>query len=220
MSDQARAFAPGSPNRRVVASTRDLALLRLVGEQCALTQPQLARALGRSVHTARWLRSRWQRAGWVESAQLLPARPVSMWLTARGQAMAGLDFRVWRPELNGRLHHIAYAAEARLHVRRRHPGATWTCERLLLRRWRREGLKTHRPDAEVETDRGTAAIEVELSVKGAARFARIATGLVGPYAAVWYFAPPARADALCERIERAQLARCHVVQLPDPWEVT
>jgi hypothetical protein len=220
VSRGAAAFVPGPEDaRRVVASPRDLALLRLLGEQCALTQPQLARAIGRSIHTARWLRSRWQRAGWVESAQVVPGWPVSMWLTARGQAIAGLDFRVWRPEPNGRLRHIAYAAEARLHVRRRHPDAAWICERLLMRRWRRDGLKTHRPDAEVETARGLVAVEVELTMKGAVRFERIARELVGPYAAVWYFAPPERADALTERIKRAALARCHVVSLPDPWAV-
>jgi hypothetical protein len=217
MSSGARTFAP---RRQVVASPRDLALLRMVGEQCALTQPQLARAIGRTVRTARWLRSRWQAAGWVESGQLVPGRPVSMWLTARGQAMAGLDFRVWRPELNGRLYHVAYAAEARLYVRRRHPDATWICERLLLRRWRRDGLRLHRPDAEVETDRGTAAVEVELTTKGAARFERIAREMAATYAAVWYFVPPERTDALAERIERAGLPRCHVVSIPDPWRST
>jgi hypothetical protein len=222
MSSAGLTFAPRLDSaQRVVASPRDLVLLRLVGEQCALTQPQLARALGRSIHTARWLRSRWQRAGWVESAQLVPGWPVSMWLTARGQAMAGLDFRVWRPELNGRLAHIAYAAEARLYVRRRHPGATWICERLLMRRWRRDGLRLHRPDAEVETaDRRAVAVEVELTTKGAARFERIGRELVGLYAACWYFAPAERADALAERIKRAELMRCHVVPLPHPWRVT
>lgn len=214
MSSGARTFAP----RRVVASRRDLALLRLVGEQCALTQPQLARAIGRTVRTARWLRSRWQAAGWAESGQLRAGGPVSVWLTARGQAMAGLDFRVWRPAHNGRLDHIAYAAEARLHVGRRHPDATWVCERLLMRRWRRDGLRLHRPDAEVVTDQGTAAVEVELTAKGSARFERIASELSGTYAAVWYFAPPERTDALRRRIERAALAHCHVVSLPDPWE--
>jgi hypothetical protein len=219
MSSGAQRFAPR--RARVVVSQRDLALLRLVGEQCALTQPQLARAIGRTVRTARWLRSRWQRAGWVESGQLVPGRPVSMWLTARGQALAGLDFRVWRPDANGRLHHIAYAAEARLYVRGRHPDASWCCERLLMRRWRRDGLKLHRPDAEVVTpDRRKVAVEVELAVKGAARFERIARELSGGYAAAWYFAPAERTEALRARIERAGVARCHVASLPDPWEVT
>lgn len=222
MSSRGQTLVPRRPVARpVVASPRDLALLRLVGEQCALTQPQLARAIGRTVHTARWLRGRWRRAGWVESGQLVPGRPVSVWLTARGQALAGLDFRVWRPNASGRLAHIAYAAEARLYVRRRHPEASWCCERLLLRRWRRDGLRLHRPDAEVVmADRLKVAVEVELSVKGAARFERIARELSGGYAAAWYFAPAGRAEALRGRIERAGVARCHVVALPDPWEIT
>jgi hypothetical protein len=46
-------------------SPRDLSLLRLIGEHYAVTLPQLARLIGRSEHAARWLRARWQKAGWV-----------------------------------------------------------------------------------------------------------------------------------------------------------
>jgi DNA-binding CsgD family transcriptional regulator len=57
------------------ASERDTELLYLVGEQYALTLPQLARLIGRSPHTARALRDRWKRAGWIGSGKLAVSAP-------------------------------------------------------------------------------------------------------------------------------------------------
>ena len=54
----------------VKASERDLELLELIGEQYAVTVPQLARLIDRRLDTARSLRDRWKRAGWVDSAML------------------------------------------------------------------------------------------------------------------------------------------------------
>ena len=48
----------GSGGGQVKASARDLELLRFVGEQYAVTLPQLARLMSRSLHAARWLRAR------------------------------------------------------------------------------------------------------------------------------------------------------------------
>jgi hypothetical protein len=75
---------------------RDLRLLRIVGEQYALSVPQLARLMGRSEHAGRWLRERWQRAGWVEGRALIVGQPPFVWLTRRGLSAAGLDYPVWR----------------------------------------------------------------------------------------------------------------------------
>src|SRR5918999_4279307 len=102
----AREFAPrdttaGARRRRSDAgelrcSGRDLELLSIVGEQYALSLPQLTRLMGRSVHAARWLRSRWERAGWARGRALLVGEPVFVWLTRRGLRLAGLPFRAWR----------------------------------------------------------------------------------------------------------------------------
>src|SRR4051794_6577360 len=88
-----------SPRSRATnqASPRDLAVLPVIAEQCAITQPQLARLIERSEHTARWLRQRWQRAQWVEGRVLLVGRPAFIWLTPRGQHACGVDFKPWRP---------------------------------------------------------------------------------------------------------------------------
>src|SRR5258706_14962111 len=89
------------------ASARDLAVLPVIAEQCALTQPQLARLIGRSEHTARWLRQRWQRAGWTEGRVLLVGQPAFIWLTPRGQQVCGVEFKPWRPQAIARLPHLA-----------------------------------------------------------------------------------------------------------------
>ena len=117
---------------RCAARERDLELLCVVGEQYAVTLPQLARMMGCSTHAARWLRSRWERAGWARGRALLVGEPVFVWLTRRGQTLAGIDYAVWRPNA-GMLAHIAAVTDVRLHVRDRHPGALWVCERELHR---------------------------------------------------------------------------------------
>ena len=67
---------------------RDLELLRVVGEQFAITLPQLARLMGRSEHAARWLRARW-----VDGRALLVGGAVFVWLTRPGQRLSGLSYK-------------------------------------------------------------------------------------------------------------------------------
>src|SRR4051794_19983627 len=85
----------------VHATRRDLEVLPVIAEQCVVTQPQLARLIGRTEYTARWLRRRWQRAGWVEGRVLLVGDPVFMWLTSRGQLACGVDSRGVRRRSGG-----------------------------------------------------------------------------------------------------------------------
>src|ERR671925_2182944 len=142
MSSPAREFAPRiaaarARRRRSDAgdprcSGRDLALLSIVGEQYALSLPQLARLMGRSLHAARWLRSRWERAGWAQGRAVLLGQPVFVWLTRRGQRIAGLEYSLWRPN-PGALAHIAAVTDVRLWVAGRHSHASWVCERELAR---------------------------------------------------------------------------------------
>src|SRR4051794_10147920 len=102
---QTTTSSPRSPATNQ-ASPRDLAVLPVIAEQCAVTQAQLARLIGRSEHTARWLRQRWQRAGWVEGRVLLVGAPAFIWLTPRGQRVCGVDFKPWRPTAIARLPHL------------------------------------------------------------------------------------------------------------------
>jgi hypothetical protein len=176
----------------VRCSARDLELLRVVGEQYAVTLPQLARLMGCSSHAARWLRSRWERAGWARGRAVLVGEPVFVWLTRRGHGIAGVDYAVWRPN-PGMLAHIAAVTDVRLDVLGRHPGAEWVCERELHREVAgpRGTCQLHRPDALVVIDGREVAVEVELTLKRRGRIEQIMRELVARYGSVSYFAAPA-----------------------------
>lgn len=197
------------------ASARDLRVLPVIAEQCAVTQPQLARLIGRTEHTARWLRARWQRAGWVEGGVLLVGWPAFIWLTAKGQRACDVDYKPWRPSAVGRLAHLAACTDARLTVEERRPDAVWTSERELLRTARITGAPRtqHMPDARVALDGGLVAVEVELTPKQRTRTEQIARELLGRYDAVWYFASQAARQQLDELAQRAGFERLQVVAL-------
>jgi len=198
-----------------LASGRDLAPLPLIAEQCAITQPQLARLIGRSEHTARWLRSRWQRAGWVDGRVLLVGEPAFIWLTPGGQRACGVDFKPWRPQAIGRLPHLAAVTDVRLHVAAKRPDAVWVSERVLARERARAGeRRTHLPDAEVLIGDQRVAVEVELTQKERRRTEAIVAELCGRYDAVWYFAAPAAHRHLSSVIERGRFDRVQLLELP------
>lgn len=192
----------------VRVTERDLRLLRVVGEQYAITLPQLARLMGRSNHAARWLRERWQAAGWVEARALLVGRPVFLWLTRRGLRAAGLDYAVWRPAA-GALAHVEAVMDARLLVEGRHPDAQWVGERDLQRRG------THRPDGLVRLDGRESAIEVELTPKERRRAERIVRELVAAYPAVTYFATAQTFRLVSELAAEVGGGRVQVLPLPE-----
>lgn len=199
----------------VRCSARDLELLRIVGEQYAVTLPQLARMMGCSSHAARWLRSRWERAGWACGRALLVGAPVFVWLTRRGQSLAGVEYSVWRPNA-GRLAHIAAVTDVRLHVLDGHPGAAWVCERELHRELAATpgSRQRHRPDGLVVIDGREVAVEVELTLKRRARIEQIMRELVARYGSVTYFAAPAPRRALQQVAEEIGRGRIQVLELP------
>jgi hypothetical protein len=176
--------------RQVLVTERDLALLPLIAAQCAITQGQLARLLNRSDHTARSLRARWQRAGWIDSRVLMVGVSPFIWLTPAGQRVCGVDWKPWRPSALGRLPHLAACTDARLMVAERVPEAVWTSERELLRAARLNDVPRtrHMPDAEVAIGERTVAIEIELTAKERKRTELIILSLLARYDAVCYFA--------------------------------
>jgi len=199
---------------------RDLELLGLVGEQYALSLPQLARLMGRSVHAARWLRARWQRAGWVRGRAVLVGWPVFVWLTRRGQRVAGSGYSLWRPN-PGALAHIAAVTEVRLWVSARHPQAEWVCERELAREARTGGTGgQHRPDGLVVLEGRELPVEVELSHKRPARRERIMRELVARYGQAAYFAPDGPRQHLQQTAEIAGGGRVQIFALPQPGGVS
>jgi hypothetical protein len=174
----------------VRASGRDLELLALIGEQYAVTLPQLARLIGRRLHTARSLRDRWKRAGWIASGQLSIQAPSFVWLT--GQGAAGSPFRVWQPN-NVLALHIEAVIEVRLLLERELHLGEWECERAVAQQLagtRGRHSRGHLPDAVLHADGERIAIEVELTLKNRSRLAEIAEETSGSYDRVWYFAKP------------------------------
>lgn len=174
---------------------RDVASLHWIGEQYAVRIDQLARLLGRptapvSDSTARGVVSRWVRAGLAESKKLIAGEPGFVWLTRRGLRQVDLPYKPWEPSV-GILNHVYWVNQVRLSVESRHAKAKWTPEREL-----RQGAamqtfdgKAHVADGELLLDRGTVAIEVELTAKSVARRKTIMSELASRYTTVWYFAP-------------------------------
>ena len=113
-----------------VLSGRDRELLRFVGEQYLVTLPQLAYLANRCPRTARWLRTRWQRAGLIDAAPLLVDEPTVLWLTRRGLAALGLPWKAVRPSFAS-VQTAATLVELRLAARERYPGAAWLSRRML-----------------------------------------------------------------------------------------
>jgi hypothetical protein len=197
-------------------SSWDLELLGLVGEQYALSLPQLARLMGRSLHAARWLRTRWERAGWARGRAVLVGEPVFVWLTRRGQRVAQSEYSLWRPN-PGALAHIAAVTEVRLWVSGRHPGAEWVCERELAREARTSSnSRGHRPDGLVVIEGRELPVEVELSHKRPARRERLMRELVARYGQAVYFTPDGPRQALERTAAVAGAGRVQIFDLPKP----
>jgi hypothetical protein len=190
-------------------------LLSIVGEQYALSMPQLARLMGRTLHAARWLRSRWERAGWARGRVVLVGQPVFVWLTRRGQRIAGSEYSLWRPN-PGALAHIAAVTDVRLWVAQHHPQAGWVCERELARGGRLTATGgQHRPDGLVVLDGRELPVEVELSHKRPARRERIMRELVARYGQAVYFAPDGPRQRLEETARSIGSERVQVLELPE-----
>ena len=162
-------------------------MLRLIAEQYAVSVDQLARLIGRTHRTGRWLRDRWRQAGWVESRQLTADGPSFVWLTGAGARIIGSPYRTWRPNaaLAG---HIEALTEVRLLLEQQLRLGAWVCERSLAKSLR-SGLqdRAHLPDGLLDTGRERIAIEVELSLKSRARLEVLLEELAESYDQVWYF---------------------------------
>ena len=198
----------------VRASERDLELLYLVGEQYAVTLPQIASLIGRSVHTARALRDRWKRAGWVGSGQLSLQAPSFVWLTGRGAAGVESPFRVWQPH-HGLAVHIEAVTDVRLLVERELRLGGWECERAVAQQFASDGgRRGHLPDGVLHMDGQRIAIEVELTLKSRARLGAIVDELSQDYEHVWYFAPERLAPALGEVAAAAVYSNVSVYRYP------
>lgn len=143
-----------------VLSERDRVLLRFVGEQYLVTLPQLAYLANRCPRTARWLRTRWERAGLIDAAPLLVDESTVLWLTRRGLAALGLPWKLVRPSYAS-LQTSATLVELRLAARERYPDATWLSRRMLTHT---KQPPSPLPDALLTT--GTASVAIVAKQRG------------------------------------------------------
>ena len=179
---------------RLLLTERDLQLLRLIGEQYALSMEQLARL----TTGATYLRHRWHRAGWVEGGRLTYTLPWLLWLTADGAAIANSPYRLWEPKA-ARAEHLEATTNIRLLLEHELGLGEWQCERWLAQAaGPRSGGQFHVPDGLLDTGRDQVAVEVELTLKGRARLAGIVEELAISHDRVWYFASEPVARSLRE----------------------
>lgn len=199
---------------RVRASERDLELLEFVGEQYAVTLPQLARLIGREVETARSLRDRWKRAGWINSGQLSVQAPSFVWLTTRGAANS--PFRVWEPNPILALH-IEAMTNVRITLEHELRFGKWECERAVAQRLAKSKGRFHRghlPDGILYQDSERIAIEVELTLKNRTRLEAIIEETSVEYDRVWYFAKPKLLPALDKLVQDNRYGNVYVRSYP------
>lgn len=216
MVDHERQRAERSDKGTIRGTERDLALLRWVAQQYAVSLDDLTRLIGASEHAARRLMQRWKQAGWAEGRVLLVRQPPVIWVTRKGQANAGTSYRPWEPVL-AKLEHIFAVNQVRITLEQRRPEGTWTSERDLLQarasQQRSARLASqaappthHMPDALWEPQPGgdRVAIEVERSYKGSERTSQIMHDLlvIQRYPRVAYFTTPTIKPHL-ERISAA-----------------
>jgi hypothetical protein len=185
-----------SDSGSVCFSERDGRLLEFVGEQYAISVAQLARLIGRTHRTGRWLRDRWRHAGWIESRPLTRNGPSFLWLTPLGVRVARSPYRTWRPNAS-MVGHIEAVTDVRLLLEQELRLGDWICERSLPQHsTSRSQVRSHLPDGVLDTGGEQIAIEVELSLKSRSRLAAILEQLGQEYAQVWYFAAPPLRPAL------------------------
>ena len=153
-------------------SERDAELLLLIGEQYAITVDQLARLIGRTYRTARWLRDRWQQAGWVASRQLVAGGPSLFWLTRQGSRVAQSPYRTWDAN-PGIAAHIEAVTEMRLLLERQLRLGEWQCERMLAKTYgprsdtrRAPAGCRARSRSSADRDRGRADTEEPRAARG------------------------------------------------------
>lgn len=196
---------------RVRASERDLELLEFVGEQYAVTLPQLARLIDREIDTARSLRDRWKRAGWISSGQLSVQAPSFVWLTARGATNS--PFRIWEPHPILALH-IEAVTNVRIALEHKLPFGKWECERAVAQRLTKSHGRFHRghlPDAILHLpSEERIAIEVELTLKNRTRLNEIIQETSLRYDSVWYYAKPKPFAALEKLVQDSPRGNVHV----------
>lgn len=217
---------------------RDLAALRWLVDMRAAYESDLAVLLGRlrddgprrlSDSTTRALVARWERAELAVPKRLLAKRPRIVSAT-RGAARLAGEATTWHDPALWTAVHGVEVAHLRLWLEspgeRMHDGTelhpepdAWVSERSLRQfalggrsAKERKGKQPHLPDAELVTDAGRWAIELERTAKNPDRLRDIVQELVtsGRYQRVVYYVP--RDGAIAAHVEKAYEAAAKAQQ--------
>jgi hypothetical protein len=176
--------------RRRDPCLEEVAVLRLISEQNALTMDQLARFFGIYLSDMGRFVEEMRRQGWVRVKSLVKGDHPWVWLRTSGAEHAGLGFTLAKPALTT-LGHWHAITEARLYLMEKAPMGDWVCERVLRRkRGKRARRKRHIPDAIFKVEGEVHAIEVELSPKVPEVLEQIVADHSANYDAVVYFCSP------------------------------
>jgi hypothetical protein len=197
----------------VVLTSRDLALLKWIGEQYAIRFDHLQvlatrysvdrpkKVLG--YHAVYGLSSRWVKLGLVERKRIFTDYPMWLWLTKKGLETAGLEHPYKVPAIS-RFAHVHAVNGVRLHVEAKvGDSARWICERE-ANALRKEAGQTHLIDGLVEypDENEVVGVEVELTQKRQTRLNSILKELRANYKNVWYFASDEAYNAVESAIKR------------------
>ncbi len=202
---------------------RDIDGLVLCGEHGGAPYDLLATALGVQPARLRGIIARWRKAGYAATGQAGPG-PAWWWLTAKGMAATGLDYRPGPPSL-ARVTHVRAVLAVRLALQAepdwRQHRPWWQSERRIRRKGPFAGR--HLPDTEAwwpsvdDSPRAGQvwAIETELTPKTAARTALIMTGLAAAgYDRIVYFTAPAARRSVLTAAATVPAAPVTVHDLP------
>ena len=174
------------------AAPEEVAILRLISEQGAMTTGHLAGFFDLYRSDMERFIAELVDEGWVKTKQFVTAEDVWVWLTHRGCVLSGTGYGM-TPVFPRKLPHWHAMNEARLFLARQEPEGVWVCERELRRRNRRK--RSHRdkfvPDAVfvISNEKGEVehhAIEIELSRKDRAYLRKIIAHHSARYDAVVY----------------------------------
>ena len=211
----------------IMATERDQYCIAWIAEQYAARGDQIRRLLSRFPDKQRPFKagnlmaettvkdqlSRWQRAGWIEYKRVLANQPGFAWVTKKGLQLVDLDdIYTARMPASTRLDHIYAVNQVRLWMDSQF---TWKSER----RYRSDQLAKEKskkgetsgpiPDAVLTTNKGIAALEVEISIKKPieleAKLLRLVRHTVedvlsyrSAFPIIWFYVPTERMKAIVE----------------------
>jgi hypothetical protein len=205
----------------VIVSDRDLATLSVIGDHLAVRQTDLQRILAADERKVRAWLARMDRAGFVSRQRAVGVTWVL--LTTAGNYAAATEHDPLpyspRPISTWVADHATTTLRLRLELAAAYPDAVWRSERWWRRRQDDSGGHMRVPDGSLLLPSGThVAVEVEITRRRPARYARVAREYANDVDVVWWFTTPALHEWLkrtWRETPRPARPAVEVLQLPN-----